>query len=153
MTPKQLTGLLLAGVLAGIISLPTTWVTFHPAKGGPVSFVDWIGFTLGDPTITVTGFTGHTFIPCDVPLWVIVSISIGAAALRLMQLQNSSTFALPMVKGIAMIGAIWVTVVFLLMLVGERDSVGIGGFLALICAAISVVGSYHQSKSLTSPCA
>jgi hypothetical protein len=146
MTSKRLVALLCVGMAAGLLSLTTRWVTFHPASGGPVAFTEWGGSRLGnpDPAIIVMGYDGRVFVPVRARLWWMVSMSIGVAALRLVQLQEQSTAGSALLKCFAVIGAIWMTLVFLLMLVGNRDNLGIGGFLALICAALTVVGSFRK---------
>ena len=141
MNRRRSLALLWIGLGSGILSLPATWVTFRPARGGPYTFLPWFSSTLGDPTITVTGFAARTFFPFEAPLWVVVIFSIGASAIRLSQICCSTTAGLNAVKGVAVIGAIWLLLVFAMMFVGERESLGIGGFLAMMCAAISVVGA------------
>lgn len=141
MNRRRSLALLWIGLGSGILSLPATWVTFRPARGSPYSFLPWFSSILGDPIISVTGFSARAFFPFEAPLWVVVILSIGASALRLIQLCYSTTAGLNAVKGVAVIGAIWLMLVLAMMFVGERESLGIGGFLAMICAAVSIVGA------------
>lgn len=129
-------------ILAGLISLPLTWMSISGAQlngqlvngdlGNPFSFP----FPIGN--INVTGFNGHITVLFKSPIWLIVSIAIASNVLQLMQ--NTVQFAVPRFAQwlTALFGVLWICMAIGVTLFSDKASLGIGSLLGLFCASVAL---------------
>ncbi len=84
--------MLVVAILAGLLSLPTTWMTIRNAQfqGG---MGEMFNTAFNNMTIDVTGLNGHVTFLVKTPIWLIVVLAIAASAMQLMQ--ASQAFAVP----------------------------------------------------------
>lgn len=99
MDTKQQNTLLVGAVLAGLLSLPMTWLTIHNVQP---SFGNGLGglFSSEFPrmSLDVNGLNGHLTLLIKSPIWFVVAIAIGASVLQLMK--HSKAFADPFDCGV-----------------------------------------------------
>ena len=142
MTPPQRNTLLAVGIVCGLLALPTTWLTID---GGEISFEGPGGnsleldFGLPGMNLAVTGLNGFVDLPVRTPLWLIISVAIGAGVLQL--LRGTGQFALPpaLLWITAGFVALWVLAVLIMALSNGKASLGIGALLGLASAVIPLV--------------
>jgi hypothetical protein len=138
MNAKQKNSLLAVGVLAGLASLPTTWVTIRDAqvKSGLGEIFD---SAFSGMTITATCLTGSVTLLVSVPLWLVVSVSIVAGILQLMR--YSQAFAIPKLAewATAIVGVVWASVPMVIVLFSCKATPGIGWLFGVLCAAAPLV--------------
>lgn len=135
--PQKNTALALA-IVAGLISLPLTWMTIHGAtiEGG---LGDMFHSAFGGLSIDVTGLNGHVTLLFKTPIWFIVGVAIAASALQLMH--NSRMFAIPRFAEwlTSIVAVAWVALAIMVALLSGKASLGIGSLLGLASAVIPVV--------------
>lgn len=140
MTQPQKNTALASAIVAGVISLPLTWMTIRPeTMESPLNLNDILNSPFRVMTFNVTGFNGHVTFPFRTPIWFIVGIAIAANVLQLMQ--NSKMFAISRVAEwlTSIIAVAWVLVVIIVALLSDRASLGIGSVLGLASAVIPIV--------------
>jgi hypothetical protein len=141
MDVKQKNSLLAVGIVVGLLSLPTTWLTIHDATIGspfPGEMGKQFGsITLG--TLPVSGLAGSVTFPVEAPLWFLVGLAIFAGVLQLMQ--HSPIFAIPKFVewAAAIAGIVWMCVPMVVTLFSGQATLGIGCLLGLCCAAMPLV--------------
>ncbi|QDT45878.1 hypothetical protein Pan241w_60060 [Gimesia alba] len=130
-------------ILAGLISLPLTWMTISGVQlngqlvngdlGNPISFP----FPIGN--INVTGFNGHITLFIKTPIWLVISIAIVANVLQLMH--KSVQFAVPHFAQwlTALFGFTWISMAICVVLFSDKAGLGIGSLLGLFCAAVALI--------------
>lgn len=143
MTQPQKNTAAVFAIIAGLISLPLTWMTISGAQlngqlvngdhGNPVSFP----FPISN--INVTGFNGHITLFFKTPVWLVVSIAIVSNILQLMH--NTVQFAVPRFAQwlTALFGVTWICMAILVVLFSNEASLGIGSLLGLFCAAVALI--------------
>lgn len=139
---RQKNTLLVTAILAGLMSLPLTWMTIHNAQfqfGGMNGLNQMFGNELPAMSFDVTGLNGHVTMLIKAPLWFVVCVAIGAGVLQL--IQHSRMFAVPMfaARGAAVIGLVWTMVPIVPAMLTGKGTPGIGWLLAMYCAAVPVV--------------
>lgn len=138
MTQPQKNTALAIAIVAGLLSLPMTWMTIRGVTmpGLPGSMFQ---SAFGDMTVHVTGLNGSVTFLFTTPVWFIICISIAASVLQLMH--HSSMFAIPrFVEWATAIAAVgWVLIAVLVAFFSEKASPGIGCLLGLTSAVIPVV--------------
>lgn len=148
-TQQQKNTAALFAILAGLISIPLTWMTIS----GPQILTG-----LGDPfhfpigQLKVTGINGTITFLFKSPIWFIVGIAISANVLQLMQ--NSKQFAIPWFVGwvTAIFGVIWIGIGICVALFSDKATLGIGSLLGFFCAGVAlfcvIVPTSTQQDSL-----
>ena len=140
MDTKQKNTLLVGAILAGVLSLPMTWMTIQNAQP---SFGNGLGGLLASQlpsmSIDVTGLNGHITLLIKSPIWFVVAIVIGASALQLMK--HSTAFAVPPLGEwiSALVGVIWTAVPIIPIALTGKATLGIGWVLAFVSAVIPLV--------------
>ena len=138
MQQKQKNSMLAAAILAGLLSLPMTWMTIRDAQfqGGPGSLFN---SAFGGITLDVTGFNGHVTLLFKTPIWFIILVTVSASVLQIMK--ASRLFAVPRVLeiGTAAAGTGWVSVALGVGLFSGRATLGVGALLGLFAAATPLV--------------
>jgi len=138
MTQPQKNTLRAIAIVAGLLSLPLTWMTLTGATmRGP--FGNSMGSPFGGMTINVTGLNGSLTFLVKTPIWLVIGMAIAANALQLMR--NTKVFAVPPVAewGTAVVALVWVSMAILIALGSEKAGLGIGALVGLVCAAVPVV--------------
>lgn len=138
MTQPQKNTLRAIAIVAGLLSLPLTWMTLTGATmRGP--FGESMGAPFGGMTINVTGLNGSLTFLVKTPIWFVIGLAIAANALQLMR--NTKVFAVPPVAEwvSAVVALVWVSMAILIALGSEKAGLGIGALVGLVCAAIPVV--------------
>jgi hypothetical protein len=138
MDAKQRNTALVAAIIAGVLSLPMTWMTIHnaqatlngPFPGGAAIF----GSMFGPMTLDVSGLNGSVTLLVKAPLWFVICVAISSSVMQLMA--NSKAFAIPPIAawGTAVLGVVWMSVPIALALFTGRITPGIGWLLGLLCA-------------------
>lgn len=134
---RQKNTLLVTAILAGLVSLPLTWMTIHNPQlqlgGGMNGLTEMFGTPI---SFDVTGLNGHVTMLIKAPLWFVVCVAMGASVLQLMQ--NSKVFAVPTIVAMfaAVIGMVWTAAPIVPALVTGKGTPGIGWLLAMYCAAV-----------------
>lgn len=127
--------LLVVAIVAGLFSIPMTWMKLYNAQiqggFGGGSFND----LFAGMSINVTGLNGHVTALVETPIWFIVMVAIGASVLQLMS--QSKNFAIPPTVewGTAILAVIWVGIAIVSAIFSNEASLGIGALLGLACAA------------------
>ena len=140
MTAKQKNSLLIAAIVAGVLSLPMAWLT---VQGARLSFPSGFGGTFppgyGSMSFNVTGFNGNVTFLITAPLWFVVAVSIAANALQLSR--NSQSVEIPKLAEwiTALVGVIWTTLPILLTLESGHAKPALGWLLGVFCAATPLV--------------
>ena len=161
MKPATQNGLLIAAIVAGILSLPSTWMTIRNANiritpnfGGQLITPDADFANLIIPSVTntsfdVTGFNGHVTLLAKFPIWLIVGIAIAGCLFQIAG--KFDAFAFPrMLLWLIAISALVLTVLPLVVALGSgRASPGIGWFFGLACAVTPVVVLWSTRISTT----
>jgi len=126
--------LLALAIVAGLLSLPMTWMTIRGAQiqGG---FGEMFNSALGGMTFDVTGLNGHLTFLVKTPIWFIILVAIAASVVQLMR--GSKTFAIPSAVewGLACVAVAWVGFAFVVPLFSDQASFGMGALLGLFAAA------------------
>lgn len=150
MTQPQKNTALTFAIIAGLFSLPLTWMTIRGARmqGG---LGDMFNSMLGEMTVNVTGLNGHLTFLVKTPIWFIVSVAIAASVLQLMQ--SSKTFAIPHVVEwlTAIVAVAWVFFPIVMVLFSDKATLGIGlllGFVSAVIPAICLATSSSQKQAL-----
>ena len=135
--PQKNTALAFASV-AGLISLPLTWMNIRGAtiQGG---FGDMFNSAFVPITIDVTGLNGHVTFLFETPLWLIIGVAIAASLLQLMR--NSKMFAIPRFAEwlTAIVAVAWISLAVIVALFSGTASLGIGCLFGLASAVIPVI--------------
>lgn len=137
MTQQAKNSLLAAAILAGLLSLPATWMTITASQlrgpaGGLLSVFDGL-------RVNVTGLNGSLTLLIAMPIWLIVGIAIGSSALQLAK--DSKTFAVPpaLQWGTAIVAVAWIIVPLTIGMLSKGASPGIGALLGLFAAGAPLV--------------
>ena len=142
MTQPQKNTAAVIAIIAGLISLPLTWMTISAPQfngqlvngdpGNPISFPFPVD------SINVTGLNGHITFLFKAPVWLIVGVAIIANILQLMH--NTVQFAVPRFAEwlTALFGVIWISVAICVALFSEKAGLGIGSLLGLFCAGVAL---------------
>ena len=139
MNPRQRNSLLAAGIAAGVVSLPMTWMTIRNAEmqieGG---FGDMFNSAFQDMTINVTGLNGTLTFLFSTPLWFVIGFATAANVLQLMR--SSELFAIPsfVLWLFAIVSLVWITIPILSALTSGKVTLGLGWFLGLFCAGAAL---------------
>lgn len=135
MTRQQRNTALAAAILAGVLSLPLTWMTIRGAQvQSPLG--DMFNSAFGPMTVSITGLNGHVTFLAKTPIWLIVGVAIAASVLQLMR--HSAAFAIPRAAEwlSAILAVAWVSIVIVLALLSDTASIGVGSLLGLLSAVI-----------------
>ncbi|WP_442511484.1 hypothetical protein SH528x_003165 [Novipirellula sp. SH528] len=162
MKPATQNGLLTAAIVAGLLSLPSTWMTIRntniritPNFGGQLITPDTEFANLVIPSVTntsfdVTGLNGHVTFLAKFPIWLIVGIAITGCLFQIAEKFDAIAFPRILLWSIA-ISALALTVLPLVIALGSgRSSPGIGWFLGLACAVTPVVVLWSTRTSTLS---
>jgi hypothetical protein len=152
MNAKQKNSLLAVGLIAGLLSLPTTWLTIHNAQIGG-DFGKLFGSTFNGMSVPVTGLNGKLALLVEAPLWFVVGVAVVAGVLQLMR--HSQTFAIPKVAewATAVVGVVWTSIPIIVVLFSGQVSPGVGWPLGMFCAAaplVCLIVPTHDSKQAES---
>jgi hypothetical protein len=136
MTQPQKNTALAFAILAGLISLPLTWMTIHNAKLES-GFGDLSAFA--GITVEVTGLNYQVTFPLKTPFWCIIGVAIAASLLQLMR--NSKMFAIPRFAEwlTAIVAVAWISLIIIVTWFSGEVSLGIGSLFGLASAVIPVV--------------
>jgi hypothetical protein len=138
MNEKQKNTLLVFGILAGLLSLPMTWVTIHNPQIDAMNS-DVFGSMFQGVSLPVTGINGSAeCFGLSMPLWFVASIAIIAGAMQLMR--HTQMFAIPRFAewAVAVIGIAWM-IPLTCPLFSGRASLGIGWVLGVFCALMPLM--------------
>ena len=133
MTQPQKNTVLVFAIVAGLASLPLTWMTIRAAQfEGGVGGI--LNAALGGMTLDVTGLNGHVTFLVETPIWLIVAVAIGANVLQLMR--HSAMFAIPAWAEwlTALVATAWVSVAVFIAWFSDQATLGVGTLLGLFCA-------------------
>lgn len=134
MTDKQRKTLLISAIIAGVISLPMTWLTVKNVSMLPGGFAQMLpGFA--SMSINITGFSGFVNLLIKSPLWFIVLIAIAANVLQLMR--NSKSVEIPKLAEwiTAIVAVVWTTFPILIAVINGQVTPAVGWLLGVFCAA------------------
>lgn len=136
MTQQQKNTAALFAVIAGVISIPLTWMTIYGGRltAGPGSQI-----SIPIEKMYVTGVNGSITVIFQTPIWFIVGIAVAANVLQLMR--NSRQFAIPRFAEwlAALFGVVWIGAGISLALFSDKVSLGIGSLLGLFCAGVALL--------------
>ncbi|GAA4445650.1 hypothetical protein [Novipirellula rosea] len=160
--PATQNGLLAAAIVAGLLSLPSTWMTIRNANiritpnfGGQLITPDADFANLIIPRVTntsfdVTGLNGRVTLLATFPIWLVISIAIAGCLFQIAGKFDAIAFPRMLLWFIA-ISALALTVLPLVIALGSgRASPGIGWFLGLACAVTPVVVLWSTRTSTLS---
>lgn len=121
---------LATAVVAGLLSLPMTWMTLHNQTifGG---LIDGRGVNFN-----ATAFNGHLTFLVKTPLWFVVSVAVAASVLQFMHSSKSFSMPAALQWGIAGIAVFWMGLASWSAIASDQATPGIGLFLGLYCAVI-----------------
>tara|TARA_R110002095_G_scaffold95668_2_gene83565 strand:- start:535 stop:993 length:459 start_codon:yes stop_codon:yes gene_type:complete len=127
--------LALFAILAGLISIPLTWMTI---QGAPLPSVTGFPVPIAVNQVKVTGINGSVTFLFQTPIWILVGIAIFSNVLQLMQ--TSRQFAVPPFAEwvTALFGFIWIKLGICVALLSDMITLGIGSLLGLFCAGVAV---------------
>lgn len=160
MKPATQNGVLAAAIVAGILSLPTTWLTIRniniqitPDFGGRIltpdsDFTGMISSNITNTSFDVTGLNGHVTLLVKFPIWLIVCLAISACLFLIADRSHAIVFPRVLLWVVA-IASLVLTVLPLVIALGSgRATPGIGWLLGLACAAtpVAVLWSSRTSK-------
>lgn len=139
---RQKNTLLVTAIIAGMMSLPMTWMTIHNAQflfGVRNGLNQMFGEGLPGISVDVTGLNGHVTMLIKAPLWFVVCVAIGSSVLQL--IQHSRVFAVPTFSawGAAVFGLVWTMAPIVPAMLTGKVTPGIGWLLAMYCAAVPLV--------------
>jgi len=145
MDAKQERNALVAAIIAGVLSLPTTWITIHNAQpifnfGSPMNgFGGMFHSPFGGMNFDLTAFNGSVTFLIKTPLWFVVLVAISASVLQLMRRSNS--FAIPpfALWSTALVGVIWTALPIGGIVLSGKASPGVGWLLGLASAVTPLV--------------
>ncbi|WP_417395955.1 hypothetical protein [Gimesia chilikensis] len=143
MTQPQKNTALAAAILAGLLSLPLTWMTIQNAQiqGGFGNMFN----SLGGISLNVTGLNGHVRFLFKTPIWLIVCMAMLANVLQLMAGSKSFTIPRLIQWATAMIATAWIGLTVILAISSDQATLGIGALVGAMSAAIPVVCLYLSS--------
>jgi hypothetical protein len=151
MLTARTNALLAISTAAGLLSLPTTWLTIRstniritPQISGqilsPASDLSSLFKTAVDNTyMEVTGLNGHVTLWASFPIWIIIAIAITAGACQLADNFSGFDFPRPLLWTIACLAAFLVVLPPVIGLLSGRATLGIGWVLGAACALTPVV--------------
>ncbi len=133
MDPRVKNTIRAMGIVAGLASLPMTWMTLHNAQ------LHGFGGAFGGMTLNVTAFNGSLTFPIKAPLWALVVAAVAANGLQFMA--NSRTFAIPKALewAVAIFALAWLLIPMCVALSSGRITVGLGWILGVVCAFTPLV--------------
>lgn len=145
MTQPQKNSALVLAMIAGLISLPMTWMTIQQVEwqgGFGPAFIP----PFGGMKFDVTGLNGSVTFLVKTPIWFIVGVAISASLLQLMQ--ESQTFAVPKfaIWMTPLLAVGWVLIVITLALFSGKATLGLGSLLGLFAAVVPAVCAVMQSS-------
>ena len=135
MTPKQKKTLLISAILAGVLSIPMTWLSVRQAS---VSFAGGFGGMMPSGfaamSMNVTGINGSVNLLFSAPIWFVVFVAIAANVLQL--LRNSNSVEIPKLAEwiTAIVAVVWTTLPIILVLGSGRITPALGWLLGMYCA-------------------
>ena len=155
MTGPQKNTLLASAVLAGLISLPMTWMTFSNASiSSPVLNMPngaEISFNMPSLQLNANGLNGSVRLLFQTPFWFVMATAILAALLQLAR--STELFEVP--KWAAWVAAglatAWISVTWLTGLFSSKASVGIGLLPATYAAVVPLVTLFLKPESPPTP--
>jgi len=137
MTQPQRNTTLAAAIVAGLLSIPMTWMTIQitqmPGSVGSFSFAS------GGMTFDVTGLNGHVTFLVKTPFWFLACLAIAASVLQLMS--GTKSFAIPKAAEwtTAIAALVWILIAIVMTVFSGQSSLGLGSLLALCSAALPVI--------------
>ncbi|HIN96036.1 MAG TPA: hypothetical protein EYN03_10370, partial [Planctomycetes bacterium] len=138
MTQPQKNTALVFAIVAGLVSLPMTWMTLQGAEiqGG---LGEIFNSALGEISLVVTGLNGSITFLFKTPIWFIVVIAIAASVLQLMQ--DSETFSIPRPAqwATAIVALAWIGLAIVMALFSGKATLGMGALLGLFSGVVPVV--------------
>lgn len=151
MNTKQKNTALVAAILAGLLSLPLTWLTIRNAEisfNGPMAGM--FNSAMMGMTLSVTGFSGRVTFLFTTPIWLLVVISIGASVLQLMR--HSKAFEIPKVAEwiTAVIGVVWMSIPVFLAMTSGKVGIGVGWLLGMACAIVPLYFLIFEQQGMAS---
>jgi len=151
MKPATQNGLLAAAIVAGLLSLPTTWMTIRntniritPNFGGQLltpdtDFSNLIVPSVSKTTFDVTGLNGHVTLLTKFPIWLIVGLAVTACLFLIADNAPAISFPRILLWCVSLV-SLGLTLLPLVIALGSgRASPGIGWLLGLACAVAPVV--------------
>ena len=151
MKPATQNGLLAAAIVAGLLSLPTVWMTIRntdiqirPTFGGQLLSPNSDFSKLIVPNVTnthfdVTGLNGHVTLVVKLPIWLVVVFAMVTCLFLLLDNSRSLSFPRGMLWSLCILSLVFTTLPLVLGLASGRASPGIGWLLGLFCAATPLV--------------
>lgn len=135
MNQKQKNSLLVAGIIAGVISLPMTWMSIRGASfEGPMGSL--FNQTMEGVSINVTGLNGSVTLLVKMPIWFLVLMGVAASSLQLMR--SSAMFEIPpaVAWSTSILSCGGIAIAILITLFSSQASLGLGALVGLAGAAI-----------------
>lgn len=135
MNQKQKNSLLVAGIIAGVISLPMTWMSIRGASiEGPMGSL--FNQALQGVSLDVTGLNGSVTLLVKTPIWFLVLMGVAASGLQLMR--SSAMFEIPpaVAWGASILSCGGIALAILITLFSSQASLGIGALVGLVGAAV-----------------
>lgn len=136
MTQQQKNTAALFAVIAGLTSIPLTWMTIYGGR-----FIAGQGSQISIPIekMYVTGVNGSITVLFQTPIWFIVGIAIAANMLQL--IHSYRQFAVPRFAEwlAALFGVVWIGAGISLTLFSDKITLGIGSLLGLFCAGVALL--------------
>ena len=138
MTQQQKKTALAVAIVAGLVSLPMTWLSISGAQFDG-SLGEMATAALGDITFNANAFNGRITFLVETPIWFIVAVAIAASVLQLME--NSPAFSIPPLAQwlTAIVGVVWIGLAVVLPVFAENATLGIGALVGLVAAVIPLV--------------
>jgi hypothetical protein len=137
MKQQHKNSLLALAVVAGLLSVPMTWMTIRGVRM-PGDLGDFFNSVLNEVAVEVTGLNGHFTLFIRTPIWFVVLVAIAASVVQFMR--QSSTFAIPQAVewGTAVLAVAWIVPALAIALYAGKASIGMGAILGLLSAATPI---------------
>lgn len=136
MTQPQKNTALVFGIVAGLASLPVTWMTLHNAQmegGLGEMFNSAFG---GGITLNVTALNGHVTFLVETPIWLVVGVAITANVLQLMRSSKMFAVSLAFAWLTAIVAVAGIGFIVVSALVSGKATLGVGALLGVVSAMV-----------------
>ena len=156
-------GLLAAAIVAGLLSLPTVWMTlsntsiqFTPNVGGQIltrntDFSNVIIPNVMNTRFEVTGLNGHIRFLVKVPIWLVVVLGMVSCLFLILNNLPMLSFPRGLLWCICVVSFVYTTLPVLIGLTSGRVAPGIGWFLGLFCSAVPFIVLWSPRNFDSSP--
>ncbi len=126
----------LFAILAGLVSIPLTWMTVYGAQltGGPGNLK-----TIPIDKLYVTGVNGSITFLFPTPIWIIIGIAIVSNLLQLVHYSRQLVL-LRLVEWLtALFGVVWIGLGICVALFSDKTTLGVGSLLGFFCAGVALL--------------